>query len=260
MERRYTKNEILEIYLNYMIMGPGVYGVEAASQYFFGQSAKEISLAEAAILVIQLSSPTRFNPLNNPNDAMDRQRFVLDRMIELGYTTREEADESFAVYWASYDYTRASTSAYYNREDAAPWFSEYVRRELDTMMYGTMDYYRDGYTVHTTLDLKHQEAAVKFVEQGLKRANAEYSRSSGSSNVQVERIYPIIDLLTLGFDLQDIHTTSHSQNEQKALSWYTKTVNPVVDMVALAFGISDLKPITGAGFANLKTNTEQNLV
>jgi penicillin-binding protein 1A len=260
MERRYTKNEILEIYLNYMIMGPGVYGVEAASQYFFGHSAKEISLAEAAILVIQLSSPTRFNPLNNPNDAMDRQRFVLDRMIELGYTTREEADESFAAYWANYDYTRASTSAYYNREDAAPWFSEYVRRELDGMMYGTMDYYRDGYTVHTTLDLRHQEAALKFMEQGLKRANTEYAKSSGTSNVQVERIYPVIDLLTLAFDLRDIHTSARSQNEQKALSWYTKSVNPVVDLAALAFGISDLKPLTGAGFAALKTNAEQNLV
>jgi penicillin-binding protein 1A len=261
MERRYTKNEILEIYLNYMIMGPGVYGVEAASQYFFGHSAREISLAEAAILVIQLSSPTRYNPLNNPNDAMNRQRSVLDRMIELGYTTREEAEESFALYWDNYDYTRASTAAYYNREDAAPWFSEYVRRELDDMMYGTMDYYRDGYTVHTTLDLRHQEAAVKFMEQGLKKANAEYARSSRTSNVQAERTYiPIVELLSLGFDLRDIHTTFHSQNEEKALSRYTKLMNPVVDMAAMAFGIEDLKFLTGAGFAALKTSTEENVV
>ncbi|MDR0451433.1 MAG: transglycosylase domain-containing protein, partial [Treponema sp.] len=86
MERRYTKNEILEIYLNYMYMGPGVYGVEAASKYFFGHSARDITLAEAAVLVIQLSSPSRYNPLDNPNVAMERQRSVLDRMIEFGYT------------------------------------------------------------------------------------------------------------------------------------------------------------------------------
>ncbi|MDR1566340.1 MAG: PBP1A family penicillin-binding protein [Treponema sp.] len=261
MERRYTKNEILEIYLNYMIMGPGVYGVEAASQYFFGRSAREITLAEAAILVIQLSSPTRYNPLNNPNDAMDRQRSVLDRMIELGYTTRDEAEASFNDYWDNYDYTRASTAAYYNREDAAPWFSEYVRRELDGMMYGTMDYYRDGYTVHTTLNLKHQEAAAKFMEQGLARANTEYARSSLTSNVQAERTYiPIIELLSLYFNLEDIHATSNSQSEQKAMARYTKVINPVVDLAALAFGIPDLKPFTNAGFANLKTTTEQNLV
>ncbi|MCL2880003.1 MAG: transglycosylase domain-containing protein, partial [Treponema sp.] len=59
MERRYTKNEILEIYLNYMYMGPGTYGVEAASKYFFGHSAKDITLAEAALLAVQLSSPAR---------------------------------------------------------------------------------------------------------------------------------------------------------------------------------------------------------
>ncbi|GHT68903.1 penicillin-binding protein [Spirochaetia bacterium] len=261
MERRYTKNEILEIYLNYMIMGPGVYGVEAASNYFFNHSAREISLAEAAILVIQLSSPTRYNPLNNPNEAMDRQQVVLDKMVELGYATREEADLSFNEYWDSYDYTRASTAAYYNRVDAAPWFSEYVRRELDGMMYGTMDLYRDGYTVHTTLNLKHQEAAAKFMNEGLERANREFSRSSSTRLVQAERTYiPIVDLLSLYFDFGDIHATGEAQNEQKALSRYTKTINPIVDMAALAFGIQDLKAITNTAYADLKTSTERNVV
>ena len=261
MERRYTKNEILEIYLNYMYMGPGVYGVEAASKYFFGHSASEITLAEAAVLVIQLSSPSRYNPLDNPNVAMNRQRSVLDRMIEFGYTTREEAEESFSEYWANYDYTRASTAAYFHREDKAPWFSEYVRRELDGMMYGSMDYYRDGYVVHTTLDMRHQEAAEKFMAEGLTKANREFARSRGRSNVQAERTYiPIVDLLTLTFNLSDIHSTSSAQNEQKSLSRYTRTINPIVDMAALAFGIGDLKVITNAGFGNLKVNTEQNVV
>ncbi|HCC37635.1 MAG TPA: penicillin-binding protein [Treponema sp.] len=261
MERRYTKNEILEIYLNYMYMGPGTYGVEAASKYFFGHSAREITLAESALLAVQLSSPSRYNPLDNPNVAMDRQRFVLSRMIEFGYTTQEEADASFNDYWDNYDYTRASTAAYYNREDKAPWFSEYVRRELDGMMYGTMDYYRDGYIVHTTLDLRHQEAAAKFMEEGITRANRDFSNSMGRSNLQAENTYiPIVDLLSLYFNLEDIHATSLAQNEQKSLSRYTKTVNPVVDMAALVFGINDLKTATNKGFGNLKKNTEQNVV
>jgi penicillin-binding protein 1A len=261
MERRYTKNEILEIYLNYMIMGPGTYGVEAASKFFFGHSAREISLAESAILVIQLSSPTRYNPLDNPNVAMDRQLSVLNRMVEMGYCTKEEADASFEVYWDNYDYTRASVSAYYNREDKAPWFSEYVRRELDSMMYGTMDYYRDGYTVLTTLDLKHQEAAAKFMEEGLVTANREFAKSRGTSNVQAERTWiPIVDLLTLYFNLEDIHAAGGGQNETQAVSRYTKVINPVVDMAALAFGISDLKIITNTAFGELKNSTEKNVV
>jgi penicillin-binding protein 1A len=261
MERRYTKNEILEIYLNYMYMGPGTYGVEAASKYFFGHSARDITLAEAAILVVQLSSPSRYNPLDNPNVARDRQRSVLERMIEFGYTTREEAEASFNEYWDNYDYTRASTSAYYSREDAAPWFSEYVRRELDSMMYGAMDYYRDGYTVRTTLDLRHQEAAAKFMEQGLAKANAEYSQASSRRLTEAERTYtPVIDMLSLIFNLGDIHASAEAVSEQKALSRYTKTLNPVVDMAALVFGIPDLKMISSAAFAELKTATEKNVV
>jgi penicillin-binding protein 1A len=261
MERRYTKNEILEIYLNQINMGPGVYGVEASSQYFFGHSSRDVSLAEAAMLAILPSSPSGYNPLNNPNAAMDRQLSVLDRMIEFGYATREEVELSFNEYWDNYDYTRISVAAYYQREDAAPWFSEYVRRELDSMMYGTRDYYRDGYTVHTTLNLKHQEAAVKYMKEGLDRANTEYARSAAASNTQAERTYiPIVELLSLVFDLQAIHSTSSSQNEQKALSRYTKVINPVVDLAALLFGISDLKPLTNSSYADLRTSTEQNVV
>jgi penicillin-binding protein 1A len=244
-----------------MYMGPGTYGVEAASKYFFGHSAKEISLAEAALLVVQLSSPARYNPLDNPNEAMNRQRFVLDRMIQFGYATREDAEASFNEYWGNYDYTRASTAAFYHREDKAPWFSEYARRELDRMMYGSMDYYRDGFAVYTTLDLRHQEAADKFMAEGLNKANREFNRSKGRSNSQAERIYiPIVDLLTLTFGLNDIHSTSSAQNEQKSLSRYTKTINPLVDMAALAFGIQDLKVITNAGFGDLRDNTERNIV
>jgi penicillin-binding protein 1A len=261
MERQYTKDEILELYLNYLYMGSGTYGVEAASKYYFGHSAREISLAEAAILVIQFSSPARYNPLDNPNIAMDRQRAVLDRMIEFGYTTPEEADASFKDYWEHYDYTRASVAAYYQREDAAPWFSEYVRRELDDMMYGAMDYYRDGYTVHTTLNLNHQEAAVKLMEQGLIRANKEYTASRGTRLERAERTYiPIVELLSLTFNLGGIHAATDAQTKQKALNRYIKVVNPVVDMAALMFGIPDLKSITNAGFNALKDRTEQNVV
>jgi penicillin-binding protein 1A len=261
MERRYTKNEILEIYLNYMPMGPGTYGVETASKYFFGHGSKDVSIAEAAVLAVLLSGPGRFNPLNNPNEAMDRQHYVIEKMVEYGYADKDEAEASFIEYWDSFDWTRASISAYYSREDKAPWFSEYVRRELDVIMYGTRDYYRDGYVVHTTLDLKHQEAAEKFMAEGLEKANREYSRSSGRSNVQAERTYiPIVELLTLYFDLTDIRATALGQNEVKAVSRYTKTLNPVVDMAALAFGIPELKDITSQGFAQQKVNTERNVV
>ncbi|MDR0374750.1 MAG: PBP1A family penicillin-binding protein [Treponema sp.] len=261
MERRYTKNEILEIYLNYMYMGPGVYGVEAASKYFFDHSAKDITLAEAALLVIQLSSPAKYNPLDNPNVAMERQRAVLDKMIELGYASREEAEKSFREYWDNYDYTRQSVAAYYNREDKAPWFSEYVRRELDEMMYGAMDYYRDGYTVLTTLDLTHQETAEKYMAQGLERANKVYNASRGNRFVYAERtFFPVVNLLSVLFDMGGIYGTAAARNEAQAMNRYTKTINPLVDMAAVLFDLDDLKTLTGKGFADLRDQAEQNVV
>jgi len=261
IERRYTKNEILEIYLNYMPMGPGTYGVETASKYFFNHSASEVDLAESAVLAVLLSGPSRFNPLNNPNEARNRQHYVLERMIQFGYADEAEAEASYNEYWSKFDWTRPSLSAYYSREDKAPWFSEYVRRELDVLMYGTRDYYRDGYVVHTTLDLRHQEAAEKFMAEGLEKANREYIRSRGRSNAQAERTYrPIVNLLTLAFNLTDIRNAGSGQNEIRSVNRYTRTINPIVDMAALVFDIPDLKEATEHGFDQLRTNTEQNVV
>jgi penicillin-binding protein 1A len=192
---------------------------------------------------------------------MERQRSVLDRMIEFGYTTRQEADRSFKEYWENYDYTRASTAAYYDREDKAPWFSEYVRREMENMQYGTMDYYRDGLTVHTTLNLNHQQAAEKFMTEGIVKANKEFSSSHEARLEKAEQTYiPVIDMLSLFFGFEDIHTASYAQNEQKAISRYVKTINPMVDMLTLAFGLQDLKPLITSGYDELKNATEQNVV
>jgi penicillin-binding protein 1A len=261
MERRFTKNEILEIYLNQMYMGPGVYGVEAASKYYFGHSVREITLAEAAVLVIQLSAPSRYNPLANPNVAMERQQRTLDSMIELGYTTREEADASFKEYWENYDYTRVAQAAYFDREDKAPWFSEYVRRQLDSMMYQSMDYYRDGYTVRTTLDLDFQTAADKYMADGIAYANKVYAGSSGKRLDSAEaRWIPVVNLLSLYFDVNFLAGTAGAQNQARAMSRYTKQINPVADMAALLFGLDGLKEITDAGFQEMRNAVEQNVV
>jgi len=261
IERRYTKNEILEIYLNYMPMGPGTYGVETASKYFFNHSAREVDLAESAVLAVLLSGPGRFDPLKNPNQARDRQHFVLERMIQFGYADKYEAEASFNAFWDKFDYTRPALSAYLTRQDKAPWFSEYVRRELDVLMYGSRDYFRDGYVVHTTLNLTHQAAADIYVAEGLEKANIEYTALNRRSNIFSERVYlPIVDLLTLTFNLTDIRMGSAGQNESRAMSRYTRTINPVVDMAALLFGIQDLKNMTESGFEQLKVNIEENVV
>ena len=88
MERHFSKDEILELYLNKIYFGGGTYGVNAASKYYFGHGAKEITPAEAAILVIQLSNPSFYNPFEYPNRAMSRQKDVLNAMVYSKYITR----------------------------------------------------------------------------------------------------------------------------------------------------------------------------
>jgi penicillin-binding protein 1A len=261
MERRYTKNEILEIYLNYMAMGPGTYGVEASSQYFFEKSARDVNLAEAAVLVVQLSSPSNFNPLQNPNLAMARQQDVLNKMVEAGYASREEADASFQEYWDSYDYTRVAASAYYSKDDKAPWFSEYVRRQLDDFMYGEMDYYRDGYTVHTTLDLRFQNLAETRMSEGIANANRTFRASSSAKFTKAEDTYiPLVNLLTLTFNLGGIYAAGEGQDERRAMNKYTRTLNPVVDMASLIFDLPELEPMARASYGQMKSITEENIV
>ncbi|MCL2441169.1 MAG: PBP1A family penicillin-binding protein [Treponema sp.] len=261
MERRYTKNEILEIYLNYMPMGPDTFGVETASRYFFRKSSRDVTIAESAVLAVLLSGPNRFDPIRNPSLAMNRQKFVLDRMVQFGYVSKEEAEASYDEYWDNFDWTQPPLSAYLTREDKAPWFSEYVRRELETLMYGSRDYFRDGYIVHTTLNLEHQQAADRFMAEGLERGNREYTALSRRSNVHAVRMYtPIINLLTLAFDLTDVREGTAGQNQARAVSRYVSLHNPIVDMLGLAFGINELRDITGPGFAQLRESTEQNVV
>lgn len=261
LERRYTKNEILEIYLNYMPMGPGTFGVETASRHFFGHSARYVTIAESAVLAVLLSGPHRFDPIRNPNQAMNRQHFVLERMIHFGWAERDEAEASFAEFWENFDWTRPPLSAYLSREDRAPWFSELVRRELSSLMFGTMDFHRDGFTVHTTLNLQHQEAAERLMAGGLERANREFHATSRRSNMQAERtIIPVVDLLTLAFDFTEIREVSLMQGEARAVARYTNVINPIVDMAALAFGIPELRDITGHGFARMIERTQHNVV
>ncbi|MCR4954008.1 MAG: PBP1A family penicillin-binding protein [Treponema sp.] len=241
MERRYSKNEILELYLNKIYFGGGTYGVNAASKYYFGHSVTEISPAEAAILVIQLSNPAFYNPFDHPDRAMTRQKTVLASMVDLGYITQQQADDSFDEYWAHFDYTRTSASAYMMRDDKAPWFSEYVRRELGNMIYGSQDIYTGGFTVNTTLNLEHQAAAQEVMEKYIARANTLYKdEHSTRSNLAFNTYIPMTEILALLFNIPQLKL-SEQRSEYVATSTYSSQINPVLDVISLLTGTDSLK-------------------
>jgi len=238
----------------------GVYGVEAASQYFFGHPAKDCTPAESAVLAIQLSSPTKYNPFRNPSNAQARSKYILARMVAHKVLTKQEAENSFNAYWDSFDYTRTASSVFFMRDDKAPWFSEYVRRQLEDLLYGSLNLYSDGLSVYTTLDLDQQEIADAYMKRGIERANASYKKASSQRFANADASYtPIVELLGLTFNLRPLFV-SDSKGEAQSYEYYKSRLNPTLDALSLVFGVADLKGLANAATAKMKTDLEKTTV
>ena len=162
LERNFTKQEILEFYLNVVYFGRGAYGISAASQIYFGKPPAELTLPEVASLIALLKGPAYYDPVNHPDRAIGRRNLVLSQMAKYEYITDEEAAETMAqdlVTKSSSDITRTGI---------APHFVEYIRQQLQEKAekYG-FDIYRDGLAVYTTLDSRMQRHANVAVEEHL---------------------------------------------------------------------------------------------
>ena len=261
MEKALSKNEILEIYLNEVYFGHNTYGVEAASQFYFRHSARELSVAESAILIIQLASPAFYSPINYPETARARQLDVLNTMIDKGFVSREEAEESFLAYWDSYDYERSNiASAYFDNNSRAPYFSEYVRLQLNNMLYGAVDINKDGYVVHTSLDLGYQAMADDIMTQAYANINTQYrSMSRERLDVVEDRYIPIIDLLSLTFNLEDIQVAGSQERKQAVQTFYNE-INPTLNVLSALFGMNDLMKVSKTGLAKADTQSKKTTV
>ena len=152
IERTYTKDEILEMYLNTVHFGHGTYGVESGAKQFFGKTASELTLDESALLVGLLPSPANYSPIRYPEKALARRNTVLQLMLDMEYIDIE-------------DYTDMLNKGLESVIDEplpgkAPYFTEYVRRSLEKIDEELgFNIYRDGLKVYTTLDSRLQEIA-----------------------------------------------------------------------------------------------------
>jgi penicillin-binding protein 1A len=261
-ERRFTKDEILELYINKIYFGDGYYGVESAAKYFFEHSSREMSLAESAVLVIQLASPImgKYNPFKNPDQAKARSMDILKAMVKYGYCSMAEARQSWNEYWDGFDYTRIPVGAYFNREDKARYFSEYVRKQLDEMLYGSIDYYKDGLTIRTTLDLDYQAQADRTMTKGIQSANVEFHAASAVRLREADSTYvPVVNALTLLFDLNSLRSAD-ARNKVKAASRYQDQVNQIADAAALLFNLPRLKEISARSYERQKDDSKKTTV
>jgi penicillin-binding protein 1A len=160
IEQQYSKDKILEMYLNAIYFGHGSYGVETAAQTYFGKPVGKLTVAESAVLAGVIKSPARYSPYLEPVAARERRDTVLAQMRDQGYIDA-------ATYQSSVD-TTITLAGLKQGGSVAPYFVEYLKQELVTM-YGEDAVYRGGLTVKTTLDLKMQKAAEAAVATNLDR-------------------------------------------------------------------------------------------
>jgi penicillin-binding protein 1A len=159
IDRAFSKEEILFLYLNQIYLGHGAYGVEAAAENYFGKSAKELSLAECAVLAGLPQAPSRYSPYKNPEGARQRQIYVLNRMLDEGYITRDQMLEAI----------NSTLDVHPRRNlylEQVPGYTEHVRRYIENK-YGEDALYTQGLQVYTAVNIEMQHIAQDEIEKGL---------------------------------------------------------------------------------------------
>ncbi|MCK5517841.1 MAG: penicillin-binding protein 1A [Alphaproteobacteria bacterium] len=172
IEQTYTKDQILQLYLNEIFLGAGVYGIAAASLEYFNKPLDELTLEEAAYLAALPKAPNNYNPEKNYNAAFTRRNWVINKMVANGYVTTAEAKiakEKPLVL------TRRDKSEYVNY----PYFAEEVRRKL-MELYGKKGLYEGGLIAHTTLVPEYQKIAEKALRNGLIKYDVRFGLHSSA--------------------------------------------------------------------------------
>ncbi len=240
LEKRLTKDQILQMYLNTVYFGRNNYGIEAASEYYYGHPASRLTLAESVMLVIQLADPARYYWLKHPDRARVIQHVVLQEMVKKGYVTQEQADQSFTDFWDTYPYSRAASTGLSGINGSkAPYFTEYVRQRLEQDLYGNLNYLRDGLVVHTTLDLGDQQYAQKLMEKSIEKFNTVYHQNATKiSSTVTKSFYPVLNLLSLSFNLPQVAQLDQAKSQTSAIGSYLTRINPSIDVLSMVFGLN----------------------
>ncbi|MEX1299121.1 MAG: PBP1A family penicillin-binding protein [Desulfotignum sp.] len=159
IEKKFTKDEILFLYLNQIYLGNGAYGVEAAAENYFGKQARDLNLAECAMLAGLPQAPSRYSPFQFPDRAKQRQIYTLNRMKEEGMITNMDVTEAIET---PLD-IKPRKNWFIER---VPFYTEHVRRYVEKK-YGADALYNQGLQIHTAVNIEYQNMGQKAVQKGL---------------------------------------------------------------------------------------------
>lgn len=186
LEQRYSKDQILEMYLNAIYFGHGAYGVEAAARIYFSKSVTGLTLPEAALLAGLPRAPGRYSPLIDIKRAKARRQYVLDRMVATGAVKQAQARRA--------NLAPVSVNPMFRSKGMAPWFIDYVRAQLDERL-GPIVVRQGGLKIYTTLNAGMQRAAVKAISRGIGTiAQRHKEQAKGGAAATVEGALVALDV------------------------------------------------------------------
>jgi penicillin-binding protein 1A len=233
IERRLTKEEILERYLNQVYFGQGAYGVEMAARIYFGKSVSQLTLPESAMLAGLIRAPSLYSPYENFQLAKRRQIIVLDRMVELGYITAEEAEKAKQAPVKLAERANAGLIGI-----RAPYFVSYILPQL-LERYGEDGVYCGGLQVYTTLDVRMQAIAEKAVRLGIDAAQRANLRVTQGALVAIDPRTGAIRAMIGGYDFRKSQFNRAWQARRQPGSAF----KPFIYVTALANGIPPTRVI-----------------
>lgn len=199
IEKRFTKKEILEMYLNLIFMGHSNYGIESASHYYFNKPATKLTLPETAMLIGILPSPNRFSPVNDLSEALLRQALVLNAMKEMGYTEEKKVKRELKSFHKTWDIYKIDSK--YNsdigaystgslRVNKAPFFLDYIKSKLlKKYGYSSEEILKGGLRIYTTLDYEKQQRAAIALKRGIEKQREKYRAMMKSAKSKKKKIY-----------------------------------------------------------------------
>jgi penicillin-binding protein 1A len=240
IERYYTKDEILERYLNIIYLGAGAYGVDAAARTYFGHGVEKLTLAQSAMLAGVVAAPSDYSPFANLDLARDRQRHVLDRMVESGYVSQAEADAAYDEPVGLIEQRPSGLQGY-----TFPYFTTYVIAQLQKL-FGNDAVEEGGLQVYTTVDPRMQRAAQEAVDWGVKAAIDEGINAHQAALVALRPSTGEILAMVggTGFSLQNQFNRAWQAHRQPGSSFKLYVYTAAVDSGMPASTIIDDTPVS----------------
>jgi len=190
IEKRFSKDQILEMYFNQIYLGHGCHGIATAAKFFFNKDVQHLTVAEASVLAALPSKPNGFSPLKHPKEAYAKHQDTLRRMVSNEFITQEQSDKIYANFWPGFldslKMEYPTKTALSKNIDKAPYFTDYVRQLLISR-FGKDAVYNEGLNVYTTLDLKRQRIAQKHLLEKLKKQDEVSAKANAMYNSIVDR-------------------------------------------------------------------------